>query len=80
MFFDECEICQHAHMVFRAVALVEVFQVVAREVFTFEAKANETFPYQITVRLHVDTVLATRQTTGTILLVKSLSLQMVLHC
>lgn len=70
--FDECEIVKHAHMIFRAVALVKIFQTVARKIITFKAKANEAFSHQITMRSHMNTMLAARQTTWTILLIKSL--------
>jgi peptide subunit release factor RF-3 len=51
-------------MVKSAVALIEVCKLAAREITTFIAKADQPFPQQMAMVIHIGTVLATRRQPG----------------
>ena len=66
-------------MVFGAVAFIEISQPLAGKVLAFIAEAHKTFPQQVTVLFHEGAVLAAWQTAGTVLLRKSLLVQVICH-
>lgn len=66
-------------MVKSAVALIEVFKLAARKIITFIAKADQPFPQQMAMVIHIGTVLATRTATRAIRLVKTFLFQVILQ-
>ena len=66
-------------MVKSAVALIEVCKLAAGEIITLIAKADQPFPQQMAMVIHIGTVLATRTTTRAIRPVKTFLFQVILQ-
>ena len=79
MFFDEFKVLYHTHMVFCAIAIIEVFQPATGEFLAFIAETQKSFPQQVTLACHKGTVLATWQTPIAVLSRKSLLFEVIFH-
>ena len=79
MFFDKCKVVYHTHVVFGTVALIEGFEPYTGKITALVAEPDKSFSQQIAIVTHKGTVPAARQTAGTVLLCKTLFVQIVLH-
>jgi len=80
LLFDVIQVFEHAHMVFGAVTLIKGFEAFAGEIFALRTEADQSFPQQMALLLHMGTVLTPRQAAGTIFPLKALFLQIIFHC
>ena len=71
------QVLNHAHVVFGSVTLVEGFKPATGEVLAFITKPYKSFPNQVTIFFHENTVLATWQATGTVSLLESFLVQII---
>ena len=71
------QVLNHAHMVFGSVTLIKGFEPVAGEVLTFITKPYKSFPNQVAMLSHENTVLATWQATGTVSLLESFLVEFI---
>jgi len=76
---DELKVLYHAHMIFRAIALIQRLQSFTGKNFTFIAETDLSLRKQLALIAHVDAILPPRDTAGTVLFVKSLPFQVVFH-
>ena len=70
-FLDTVEVSDHAHMVFCTIALVQCFQSLAGEVFTFKTKPDASVCQQFARIVHMRAVFSSRNASRAIFFVKS---------
>ena len=78
--FDKYQVLYHTHMIKSTVPLIECFKATAWKIITLIAEADKPFTEQVALIAHESAVLAAWSATGTVRLMKTFLLQVVLHC
>jgi hypothetical protein len=78
--FDKHQVPDYTHMIVTTIAFIERFKATAWKIITIIAEAYKPFTQQVALFAHVYAVLAAWTATGTIGLIKTFLLQVVLHC
>ena len=76
---DVFQVLNHAHVVSSSVTFIEGFQPAAWEVLAFITEPYQSFPNQVTMMSHENTILAPWQTTGAVCPPESFLVQVNLH-
>ena len=80
MLFDESKVLYHAHVVFGSVTLIEGFEPAAGKILAFITEPYKSFPNQVTVRFHKNTIFTAWQAAGAVCPLESFHFQVILHC
>ena len=75
---DVFQVFNHAHVVFGSVTLIESFKSAAGEILAFITEPYKSSPNQVAMFSHENTVLAAWQATGTVSLLESFLVQVIL--
>jgi len=80
MHSDKFKVLYHTHMVFCAIAFIEVFQPATGKILAFIAESYKAFSQQVAVPCHKGTVSAAWAAAGAVPPRKSLLIKLVFYC